>query len=92
MSSMFQQRKLFFRTPSFSRKRNLSFKIARVKHSTKSEANVGNDTRSTRDTIAQVEALKVLQEILQKQQVRSVESYTLNGITFKVQVLEDTEL
>jgi len=34
----------------------------------------------------------VLVQILQIQEVKSIQEYTINGITFKVHVVEDTEL
>lgn len=89
MSSMFQPRRLSFRTPSFSRKRKGSLKYSRVKNSSEADPSSCKDTR---DAIVKEETLKVLQEILQNQQVPSLKTYTLHGVTLKVQVLEDTKL
>ena len=89
MSSMFQTRRLFFRAPSFNRKRKGSFKVSRARDSI--EANLST-CKDTRDAIVKEETLKLLQEILQNQKVPSLKSYTLHGVTLKVQVLEDTKL
>lgn len=89
---MFQQRKLSFRSPSFSRKRKPSFKINRVKNSTKVDTSSCNNARTAKEAAVRGEAFEVLQEILENQQVHSVKTYTLHGVKVKVHVLEDTTL
>ena len=52
-----------------------------------------NNERAPRNSKAKIDKVAhLLVQILQVQEVQTIKEYTMNGYTFKVHVLEDTEL
>lgn len=64
--------------------------------STRTEGNHGDSTKSqhisTPDCNDEFDIEDILMEILLRQKLHTSKEYTLNGLRFKVYVLEDTEL
>lgn len=67
-----------------------SFAGNKLSHSTRDKKDLVAE--NARRSASKLEMVNVLLQILQKQEELTVEEYTINNSTFKVLVIEDTEL